>query len=85
MSKSTPSNKLELHPDAWERFERAVGAVAKAPPQHRKKKDESEGGWFEEAPCEGLGIDFVGLEEGDQVLAQNCLPDHELNLTSQLI
>jgi hypothetical protein len=27
---------LELEPDAWERFERAVGVVAKSPPQHRK-------------------------------------------------
>jgi len=28
--------EIELHPDAWERFERAVGTLAKAPPQHRK-------------------------------------------------
>jgi hypothetical protein len=28
---------LEFHPDAMERFERAVKAVAKAPPQHREK------------------------------------------------
>jgi len=40
LSKGDASN-VELHPDAWERFERAAGAVAKTPPQHRvaKKKD----------------------------------------------
>jgi hypothetical protein len=38
-----PSKEIELHPDAWERFERAVGMVAKSPPQHRisKKKAKS--------------------------------------------
>jgi hypothetical protein len=30
--------EIELHPDAWERFERAAGVVAKSPPQHRKAK-----------------------------------------------
>jgi hypothetical protein len=35
MTKSV-HGKNELHPDAWERFERAVDTVAKAPPQHRK-------------------------------------------------
>jgi hypothetical protein len=29
--------KLELEPDAWHRFERAVDIVAKSPPQHRIK------------------------------------------------
>jgi hypothetical protein len=31
---------IELHPDAWKRFERAADVVAKSPPQHRvgKKK-----------------------------------------------
>jgi hypothetical protein len=29
---------LDLLPDAWERFERAAGAVTKAPPQPRKAK-----------------------------------------------
>jgi hypothetical protein len=29
---------VELHPDAWERFERAAGVVAKSPPQHRVAK-----------------------------------------------
>jgi hypothetical protein len=33
-----PEKNIELHPDAWERFERAAGAVAKAPPQHRVAK-----------------------------------------------
>lgn len=32
------AQKLELEPDAWERFERAVKVVAKSPPQHRVKK-----------------------------------------------
>jgi hypothetical protein len=30
-------SKVEFHPDAWARFERAVGVVAKSPPQHRTK------------------------------------------------
>jgi hypothetical protein len=29
--------ELELHLDAWARFERAVDVVAKSPPQHRTK------------------------------------------------
>jgi hypothetical protein len=32
-----PVKEIELHPDAWQRFERAAGVVAKAPPQHRVK------------------------------------------------
>ena len=37
-TKSTGRAKddLEIVPDAWERFERAVDVVAKSPPQHRK-------------------------------------------------
>jgi hypothetical protein len=27
--------QVELHPDAWQRFERAIDVVAKSPPQHR--------------------------------------------------
>jgi len=27
----------DLHPDAWDRFKRAVQIVAKSPPQHRTK------------------------------------------------
>ena len=34
----TPVKEIEFHPDAWERFERAAGAVTKAPPQHRVAK-----------------------------------------------
>jgi hypothetical protein len=30
--------ELELHPNAWDRFTRAVDVVAKSPPQHRKKR-----------------------------------------------
>ena len=30
--------EIELHSDAWERFERAVGTVTKSPPQHRPSK-----------------------------------------------
>jgi hypothetical protein len=37
MTKRTDA-KIELEPDAWERFERAVKVVAKSPPQHRVKK-----------------------------------------------
>jgi len=32
------SKEIEFHPDAMERFERAVKAVAKSPPQHRAAK-----------------------------------------------
>jgi hypothetical protein len=32
--------EIELHPDAWERFERAAGVVVKSPPQHRVAKKE---------------------------------------------
>jgi len=32
------SKKIEFHPDAMQRFERAVSVVAKSPPQHRVKK-----------------------------------------------
>ncbi|MEH2565535.1 hypothetical protein [Bradyrhizobium sp. AZCC 2289] len=38
MAKSDQKKELELHPDAWERFERAAGVVAKSPPQHRVAK-----------------------------------------------
>jgi hypothetical protein len=33
-----PSQEIEFHPDAMERFERAVKVVAKSPPQHRVAK-----------------------------------------------
>jgi hypothetical protein len=38
MAKADPGKELELHPDAWKRFERAADVVAKAPPQHRVAK-----------------------------------------------
>jgi len=43
-SKKAPEPEIELHPDAWARFERAAGVVAKTPPQHRvaKKKRSAE-------------------------------------------
>ena len=34
-------NQLELQPDAWARFERAVDVVAKSPAQHRTKAKRS--------------------------------------------
>jgi hypothetical protein len=35
MANSDPKKReIELQPDAWERFERAVAVVAKSPPQH---------------------------------------------------
>jgi hypothetical protein len=37
----TPKETESEYPDAWERFERAVKVVAKSPPQHRTKKDQS--------------------------------------------
>jgi hypothetical protein len=38
MAKPTKVKDVELHPDAWARFERAAGVVAKSPPQHRVAK-----------------------------------------------
>jgi hypothetical protein len=37
-SKKAAGSDIELHPDAWARFERAAGAIAKSPPQHRVNK-----------------------------------------------
>jgi hypothetical protein len=34
-----PLPELEAEPDAWERFERAVDHVMKAPPKHRTAKN----------------------------------------------
>jgi hypothetical protein len=36
--KKSPAKDIELHPDAWARFERAAGVVAKSPQQHRAAK-----------------------------------------------
>ena len=33
-SKVRKAKEIELEPDAWQRFERAVTVVAKSPPQH---------------------------------------------------
>jgi len=43
MTKKPNVKEVELHSDAWERFERAADVVAKSPPQHRvaKKKKKS--------------------------------------------
>jgi hypothetical protein len=38
MAKSDQKKEIELHPDAWQRFERAANVVAKSPPQHRATK-----------------------------------------------
>jgi hypothetical protein len=38
MAKKSTHKEVELAPDAWERFERAVDVVAKSPPQHRTKE-----------------------------------------------
>jgi hypothetical protein len=35
MAKTPGQNEIELEPDAWNRFERAVDAVVKGGPQHR--------------------------------------------------
>jgi len=37
--KPTAVKEVELHSDAWQRFERAVDVIAKSPPQHRVAKD----------------------------------------------
>jgi hypothetical protein len=44
MPKSPKSEEIELEPDAFERFERAVDTVSKSGPQPRRgaKKDEVE-------------------------------------------
>jgi hypothetical protein len=40
---TTPEEEgIELHPDAWERFERTVDKVVKAPPVHRTGKPTAE-------------------------------------------
>lgn len=33
-----PDKPIELHPDAWERFESAITTIAKAKPIHRPAK-----------------------------------------------
>jgi hypothetical protein len=41
MAKPSQKQEIELEPDAWRRFERAVDVVAKSPPQHRTKDSKS--------------------------------------------
>lgn len=36
----TSVKNVELEPDAWERFEKAVDVVVKAPPKHANAKGE---------------------------------------------
>jgi hypothetical protein len=36
--KKAPEKEIEFHPDAMQRFERAVKVVAKSPPLHRVAK-----------------------------------------------
>ncbi len=43
MAKRPHKEEIEFHPDAWERFERATAAVAKAPPHHRAAKKKKAG------------------------------------------
>ncbi|MDQ3772953.1 MAG: hypothetical protein M3461_00435 [Pseudomonadota bacterium] len=38
-SKQESSEQIELRPDGWERFKRAVAAAAKVGPKHRKAKE----------------------------------------------
>jgi hypothetical protein len=38
MAKKPKQTEVELHPDAWARFERAADVVATSPPQHRVAK-----------------------------------------------
>jgi hypothetical protein len=38
MAKSNPTKEIELRPDGWERFNRAVTAAAKSGPKHRVKE-----------------------------------------------
>lgn len=38
--KAAQADEIELRPDGWERFERAVDAAIKAGPLHRKRTDQ---------------------------------------------
>jgi len=38
MAKSVPSKEIEFHPDAMQRFERAVSVASKSPQQYRIAK-----------------------------------------------
>jgi hypothetical protein len=41
MVKKSTQKEIEIEPDAWQRFERAVDVVAKSPPRHRTKSKSS--------------------------------------------
>jgi hypothetical protein len=43
MTKRPKASEIELHPDAWLRFERFIRDVAKAGPQHRKPAGKPKG------------------------------------------
>jgi hypothetical protein len=41
---SKPDEDIDLRPDGWERFEKAVDAAVKGGPQHRPKATRKSGG-----------------------------------------
>jgi hypothetical protein len=58
MKKAKPETKeIKLHPDAWERFERAAKVVVKSPPQHLSSEEES--GDHEEAGAKEKIYNFL--------------------------
>jgi hypothetical protein len=50
MSDKRANERLDLKPDAWSSFERAVDVVAKSPPQHRTAKPSEKG---KQSPTKG--------------------------------
>jgi hypothetical protein len=56
MAKSASTKEIELHPDAWQRFERAAGVVAKSPPQHRIAKKKTILGKVETKPTKAKSL-----------------------------
>jgi hypothetical protein len=51
MAKSDPKkDKIELRPDGWQRFDRAVTAAAKSGPKHKVGKTKSVKGSKKKAP-----------------------------------
>ncbi len=62
----TPSpESIDLLPDAWDRFERAVDRVSKSGPIHRKpKSDSTKGCMADKVSTEGRGNGEIGDEEG---------------------
>jgi hypothetical protein len=43
MKSPKKKSEIELEPDAWQRFERAIDVVARSPPQHRTAKKKQSG------------------------------------------